>query len=381
MQKRLISALLLVTLLLINACTLTSQPVEERIPTPTGSVNTRPTVTITSPQSGSESIVNQQILVSASASDPVGITQMQLLANGRIVKTIRSDAVSGSQAMNAVLDYTPTEAGSLNLSVIAYRAAVASDPALVTVNVRAAQAQVTATSAPNPGVPIINPNDPTCRALANTGVNVRSGPSTLYARVSTLAGGTVVPITGRNADNSWWQVRVGVTIGWVIDDYVTIYGICTNIPVVQAPPPPTLTPLPVTNTPIPLPATFTIVPTAPPTVTPGLPDLLVTNISGLTTITLGNAAAVTENYTITISNTGSGTTSQFNNIITILPTNENVPLGVVANLRPGESIILTVSITFSSTGSYSLRVRPDSDNQVQEVSEFNNEATYSVTVQ
>jgi hypothetical protein len=381
MRTRLIFALFFILVIVASGCTLTSQTVEQRLPTPTGVVSARPTVTISSPVSGSDVIVNQQILVSASATDSIGITQMQLLANGRIVKTVRSDAPNGSTAMNALLDFTPTEAGALNLSVIAYRAATASDPALVTVNVRAAAAQITATSpAPGAGVPIINPNDPTCRILTNTGLNVRQGPNVVYPRVSGLAAGTVIPISGRNADNSWWQIRVGIGFGWVIDDFVTVYGNCLNIPVVAAPPLPTNTPLPVTNTPLPLPATFTLMPTVAPTATQGLPDLIVTNVSGASSLTIGGEGGITGTYTITITNTGQGITPQFNNAVTILPTNETIPLGVVANLRPGESIILTVSLTFRATGSYTLRIRPDSDNQVPELSEPNNDTIFTVTV-
>jgi uncharacterized protein YraI len=377
MLKRLTVIVLATALFVLTGCTLSSEPVRQPLPTTSGVVTARPSVTIASPASGSESVVNTQILVSASATDSVGVTQMQLLANGRIVKTIRSDQPNGSQAMNAVLDFTPTEAGALNLSVIAYRAAVASDPALITLNIRAAQAQVTATNVPAANVPVINPNDPTCRALAATGLNVRQGPGTVYPRISGLAAGTIVPITGRTSDNTWWQVRVGVTIGWVTDDFVTIYGICTNIPVVQAPPPPTTTALPVTPTTIPI--TLTIIPTTAPTPTQGLADLIVTNISGSTTLSLGGGA-VSSTYAITITNTGTGTTTQFNNTLTILPTNEVVPLGVVANLRPGESIILNTSLTLRATGSYTLQVRTDSDNQIGEQSEVNNSGIINVNV-
>mgnify|MGYP005840240015 CR=1 FL=1 len=377
MLTRLFAAILTASLFALTGCTLSSEPVQQRIPTPTGIISARPTVTITSPASGSESVVNQQVLVSASATDSIGVTQMQLLANGRIVKTIRSDQPNGSQAMNAVLDFTPTEAGTLNLSVIAYRAAIASDPALITLNIRAAQAQVTATSAPGANIPPINPNDPTCRALAATGLNVRQGPGTNYPRVSGLAAGTIVPITGRVANNSWWQVRVGATLGWVTNEFVTIYGICTSIPVVQAPPPPTNTPLPVTATFIP--PTFTIIPTAPPTATPGIPDLVVSNISGSSSLVLG-AGGVSSTFSITITNTGSGATTQFNNVLTILPTNETIPLGVVGNLGPGESIVLNSSLTFRSAGTYTLQVRTDSDNQIAEQSEVNNSGLFNVIV-
>lgn len=375
MRKWLI-ALSILALTILSACNLSTEPPVQQIPTATGAVSARPVVVINSPENGSEHPVDQQILVSAIATDSVGVTRVQLLANGRIVKTISSESPTGSQTLNALLDYTPRETGTLNLSVVAFRSSIASDPALITVTVRAEQAQVTATSAPNPSVPIINPNDPTCRLLTNVGLNVRQGPSTAYTRISVLAAGTVVPITGRNNDNSWWQIRVGTTIGWVIDDYVTIYGICTGIPIVQPPPLPTNTPLPASATPFP--ATITpIVPSATPVPSPA--DLVVTNISGSSTLTL-DGGGVSSTYTVTITNTGASTTSQFNNDITILPGNDIIPLGVVANLGPSESIILNVSITFSAAGTYTLQARADSDAQVTEQSEVNNVGIFTVTV-
>jgi uncharacterized protein YraI len=375
MHTRLFSALI-PALLLLSACNLSSEPAQNRIPTPTNFTNQRPVVVITSPQSGAEFTVDQQIIVTATATDPIGITRVQLLANGSIVKTVSSELPTGSQSLPAVLDYTPRQAGAVNLSVVAFRSSVASDPALITVNVRDRQAQVTATAIPNPGGPVINPNDPTCRVLTNVGLNVRQGPGTNYNRISVMAAGTVVPITGRNADNSWWQVRVGTTIGWVTDEFVTVYGNCINIPIVQAPPPPTNTPAPVTPTIFS--PTFTPQP-PPPTTTPGLPDLLVTNISGASTLVLG-AGGVTSNYAVTVTNTGLGPTGQFNNLVTILPLNTTLPLGVVGSLRPGESIILNVGITFSAPGSYTLQVRADSDSQVTELSEVNNLGIFTVTV-
>lgn len=375
MHPRLFLALVF-SLLILSACNLSSGPREQLLPTSTGPVSQRPVVVITSPADGAEFTVNQQILVTAAATDSVGVTRVQLLANGRIVKTISSESPTGSQTLNAVLDFTAREAGTVNLSVVAFRSSIASDPALISVTVREAQAQVTATSAPPANVPIINPNDPTCRVLTNVGLNVRQGPGTNYNRVSVLAAGTVVPITGRNADNSWWQVRVGTTIGWVTDEFVTVYGICVNIPVVQAPPPPTNTPLPIT------PTIFSPTFTPPPptiTPTPGLPDLVVANINGASSLVLG-VGGVTSTYTVTITNTGLGPTAQFNNAITILPQNETIPIGVVANLRPGESILLNAGVTFTLPGTYTLQARADSDGQITEMFEANNATVFTVTV-
>lgn len=46
-------------------------------------------------------------------------------------------------------------------------------------------------------------------------VNVRSGPSTSFNIIDRVDQGDTVSIIGRNADSSWWQVRVGGQVGWM----------------------------------------------------------------------------------------------------------------------------------------------------------------------
>ena len=51
--------------------------------------------------------------------------------------------------------------------------------------------------------------------------NVRAGPGTAYPVTGELKKNQVCPITGRNADNSWWQIDCanGVS-GWISDSVV-----------------------------------------------------------------------------------------------------------------------------------------------------------------
>ena len=377
-----IALLLCAAVWVLSACNLSSSG-PQAAPTPTGAASGKPVVTILSPQDGAEVIVDEQILVSVSASDAVGVTRVQLFADDQIVKTVSSETPGGDPNLNVLLDYKPDSTGSLMLQVIAYRGAIASDPAEITVTVRQNQAQVTATMASQPNnVPVIDPYDPTCRLLVNTGLNYRTGPGIVYDRISVLSTGTVAPITGRTGDNTWWQIRVGVSTGWVSGGYVTLYGNCSNVIVPPIPPTPTphvtatLTPLPPTNT-----LTTTV---QPPTVTPtpGLPDLVVTNFSlvGDTSLTLGGDPSVTGTFSVTVTNTGASPTGQFNNIVNVNPPDADTPIAVVAGLNPGESIVLNFDLSFTAAGNYNLQVRADSDNQITEVSEVNNSANLTLVV-
>lgn len=374
---------MLMVLWVISACNLTTNPnqVEQSLATPTGAASGKPVVVINSPASGSEVIVGSQILVSANATDSVGVTRVQLFANGSVVKTVSSESPNGDRSLNVLLDYTPRDPGVVNMQVIAYRAAIASDPAQIQINVRASQAQVTATPQPQVNVPVINPNDPTCRALINVGLNLRTGPGTVYPRITVLNAGTVTPIIGRTSINDWWQVRVNTTIGWISAEYTTVYGICNAVPIVAAPPTPTTTAATATNTPIPTNTLTTTPLPATATNTPSPADLVVTNMSGPATLNLGfGNTPVTASFTVTITNTGGSTTGQFSNVVVINPGGTETPLGVVASLESGQSILLTISLTFSSTGPYTLQARADSDSQITEVSEVNNIGIANITI-
>ncbi|MBL8117621.1 MAG: SH3 domain-containing protein [Anaerolineae bacterium] len=373
-MMRYVRLLLLLIVLTASACNLSTQPpTTEPDVIPTTDLSTRPEVAISSPSDGDEVAVGTQVFVNATATDTIGVTRMQLIANNQIVKTVSSESPSGQQSFQVLLDYTPRQAGDVNLQVVAYRGAIASDPASVDIIVKSSQALVTATIAPVVPGPSIDPNDPTCRALTNTGLNLRTGPGTNYDRITLLPGGAVVPIIGRIGDNSWWQVRYGINVGWISAQYTSVYGICTSTPIIS--PPPSPTPTGTTATPTP---TATRTPTATPsiTVTPGKADLIVANIVGPTSTTIA-ASPVT--YAVTITNTGTGPSGTFSSKVA-LPDGTQGDLGVVSTLSAGESITLNIDITFTTTGSYTMQVQVDSSNQVDEVSEVNNIGTLLIAI-
>jgi uncharacterized protein YraI len=377
----------LALLFVLSACNLARNRPSTPEPLVTASIQAtgKPLVTISSPLEGDEVVVGTDLYVSANATDSAGITRVQLIANNQIVKTVSSESATGDTSMNVLLDYRPAVTGDVKLEVIAYRGAVSSDPSVVNVTVRANQSQVTATIAPQPDVPVIDPNDPTCRALTNVPLNVRSGPSTNFPRITTLTTGTQVPIVGRIGDNSWWEVRLGNgQFGWVIqrnpananEEFITILGNCALIPIVNPPPSPTTTPPTPTHTP-----TRTSTPIPAKTNTPQPADLLVVSVSGPANLVIADGeTSVTGSYSVTITNNGSADTGQFTNTITVQPGGSPMELGVVGNLSANESIALTIDLTFGAVGDFTLRVDADSDDDVEEASDANNRGFADVTV-
>jgi hypothetical protein len=378
---------------ILAACNLDAESNDSRVtPTPTTQANTgKPVVTILSPQSGEEFVVNSPILMSVQVTDTVGVTSVRLSANGTNVRTVGSESPTGETNKQVLLDYTPRTAGEVVLSVTAVRgvggSSVVSDPAEVRVIIRQTSVQVTSTPAQQPGPtqPVINPNDPTCRALVMTALRLRRGPNTNFDVIRTLGAGELLPVVARLNDNSWWQLRDNNgTLGWVArgpenTPYINLYGTqCATIPG-QNPPAtptalatatlaPTFTPNVPTNTPA-------------PTSTPTPGDLVVSNITGPTAVTIpAGQTEVTVQYGVNITNNGNAINTQFSNILFILPNNTQQDLGVVGNLAAGQTISLTVNVTFTSANTYILQFQADTGNTIVESNEVNNTGSINVTV-
>ncbi|MDZ4671375.1 MAG: SH3 domain-containing protein, partial [Phototrophicales bacterium] len=388
--------LLLALMSVLVACNLDAANDNTRAtPSPTTPANAgKPSVTILSPQDGEEFVVNTPILMSVQVTDTIGVTSVRLSANNVNVRTVGSESPTGETSKQVLLDYTPRSAGEVVLSVTAVRgvgnSSVVSDPAELRVIIRQTSVQITATPAPQtgPNNPVINPNDPTCRALVMTSLRLRRGPNTNFDVIRTLSAGELLVVVARLNDNSWWQLRDNNgTTGWVArgpenTPYINLYDgtqqRCANIPGQAAP----ATPTPLA-TPTVAPTFTSVVPTNTPaptsTLSPG--DLVVSNITGPVAVTIpAGETSVTVQYGVNITNNGNAINTQFSNTLFILPTNTQQDLGVVGNLGAGQTISLTVNVTFSSANTYILQFQADTGNTIAEGNEVNNTGTINVTV-
>ncbi|MEO1287778.1 MAG: CARDB domain-containing protein [Chloroflexota bacterium] len=389
MQLRMIFTLC-ITLLLVSACNLGGSP-EPDLPLDDGDSQSagQPSVSILSPSTGDTFTVNEQILVSVSANDEIGVTRVQLFANGSLVKTVSSDLSNGEVSFEGVLDFTPRSDGDFTLRVIAFREAISSPPEEIEVTVGQPQVIVTERSdntsgSPGSGsgvqVPII-PNDGVCRVLTLVGLNMRTQPTTTRNNViTTFQANTLLNVVARLGDNSWWKVSSGNTVGWVSGNpqFVSLSGNCTSIPietVVLNTPTPSPTPIP-TNPPAP---SNTPVPTATP-----LPDLTVPSIDVDDPVTIPQSETeVTTEVTIVIRNNGNGRSGQFDVSLRVERNGfEDVVYDVatVGALDPLTNVTLTQDITFDAADEYDIRVDVDPDNDVEETGEFNNRADTTIEV-
>ncbi len=370
MHRRLLILLLLMLPLALNACNLTtSQNIATATPTVSPNAGS-PIVTLTSPADGALVRVNELVLVRGIASDAIGVTSIRLLANGQ---PVQSKAYNGEKNVNFTLDYTPVSRGDVTLTVLAFRNTIQSEP--VTVKITVGQTNQPASITPPPGVttvPTVNPNDPTCRAQANAPLNIRASPSTTGSVLSVVQSGTLLQVTGRLGDNSWWQVRFSTSIGWVSAQFTTLYGAnCVTVPVIN------------TNTVFtPTPSPTVLIPTFTPTPTntPGTADLMITRFDGPESIAFpSGAASVDVEYSVTVTNNGSGPARNFDVSLRALGADDS-RLSAVQVLRRGESILLTFTLTFSAAGTYTVIAEADPAGVVTEISEANNLASRPLVI-
>ena len=108
---------------------------------------------------------------------------------------------------------------------------------IVVSEILAVEAQPTATPPPK--------TKPEVLIIASV-ANLRTGPSTAYARIATAYAEQIYDIVGRNQDSSWWQICCPAARSlWVYSDLVEASGPLANVAVVPVTPPPTPIPEPV----------------------------------------------------------------------------------------------------------------------------------------
>ncbi len=220
-------------------CNLLNAPPTSRLePTATAVPSDLPEVTVLWPPSGSEFVVRQEVTVRVSASDPVGITRLELRAPGIMLSSVPSPERNGQPSMEAILSWTPTRSGVQELEVVAYRRGIASEPVPLTITVRARAAEVMATPAPfGAEAPVSAPQPGTaCQVRVNIdNLRYRSGPGTTYAILGLLELGETLDITGRNSSATWYRASRGGQTVWfsASSSYITALSDCASAPVVD----------------------------------------------------------------------------------------------------------------------------------------------------
>lgn len=258
--------------------------VEEATAPPTGAATVPVVVPEISlnriPPNNSQVLLDEPVLVEATASDENGIARLELWANRRKVDQVESQLAEPASSMTAVLEWRPDRFGPYTLEVRAYNEAglanelevvrlvvVAPSPVptetpsptltpsatpspTVTPPPPTATPTPTATFTPLPPTP--TPGPPSLTAQVDD-LNVRAGPGPQYDQVGRLAAGQQAEIVGQAniGFGQWWQIRLAGEVGWVLAEPGFVVASNTEtVPVVAAPPvpTPTITPTPTPTT-------------------------------------------------------------------------------------------------------------------------------------
>ena len=181
-----------------------------------GGGEAKPTVNVTAPTSGAQFEVGQEVNVLVTASDPKGVTKVELAVDGVLYRTDASSDAGGDLTLNIVQTWVATDLGMHTLTVTAYNVdGVGSDPWAISVEV-VEEGMAT----PSPALPTASPSPrgttpppPTTTPLPPTPTVTAGPPQTpeiTYFRANGTAGSiTVAPETTVTLSWEWERVEEG----------------------------------------------------------------------------------------------------------------------------------------------------------------------------
>lgn len=259
-----------------------------------------------------------------------------------------SEPLASATPETVVETIAPIVANPQATPTVTIAAQVLEATATATVEAEVQAEAMTMTPAPS------TPTQPQVRV--NTGANVRSGPSTIFAIAGSYAAGTVADALAVAPGGLWYKIEYYNGEAWIAAQLIDVIGDASSLPIEVGPP----TPVPVTNTPV---------PTDPPA---AVADLSIVFWSPPDEMRCGEATTAT----ITIANSGSGPSGATGVILEDLH-NGNVQTTASANIQslgPNENV--TVDLTLTATTfvfeQHTLRVRVDPNGSVAELDENNN---------
>ncbi len=281
--------ILLASLYLLSACTLSTTSTTSDAP-----ISGLPVVEIISPQANATYLEGVDVNILARITNAgADISRVEVLLDGAPIGTLNSPNTQGAPVFNIQQTWVASGMGSHTIAITAYRSdGSSSAPATVTLNIvtpeppdggviptvsapattggqaapppanaastnpaptipppNAAPTQETAEQQPTPTETEASPTSAVPTGVTQAGVNVRSGPSTIFAPIGSLAANSEVQLAARSPAGDWYKIRYYNDFGWVYAPLLQVSGNVESLPVDAGPPPPTATPIPPTPVP------------------------------------------------------------------------------------------------------------------------------------
>ena len=240
---------------------------------------------------------------------------------------------------------------------------------------------VTPTFTPSPShtpsrTPTATPEGVVATVLAQR-LNVRTGPGIVYDIIGELTRGEQQRLIGANADFSWYAIEFRAQTAWISGGsrFVSVFGDPRTLPIIQAPPTPTLPPSPTPT----LTRTPSLTPTASLTPTPQpFPDLVMLSASLNPPIPQPGQPF---SLLVNVQNAGTAPAGEFA-VATSFEPGAVYSAAIVPGLGPGVQTIVALNATVFGTGNFTIAIVLDLNNQVDEgpTGEANNQPTFSYRV-
>ncbi len=216
-------------------------------------------------------------------------------------------------------------------------------------------APITTPENPATPTPTVTPQGVTI-TITQSVQNVRTGPGTEYEVLGQLSSGEQAAVIGASLDFQWAVINFRGQQGWLAVYLADISGDIRSVPVIPTPPTPT--------------------PNVPPTPTLSpYADVIIDSVAAVPTPIIPNQNFIVN---VTVRNIGNVPTGQFAVAGTFPPTNTYL-VAMAPALAPGQSAVVSMSGLLSGTGSFTVPIMIDANNQVDEgvIGEQNNTYNFS----
>ena len=202
-------------------------------------------IQIIQPIEGAQFLVGDSIEVISTFGDPGGAEGVILQVDPGLT---RQDDFTSPVAQGSVNQiWQPEAAGDYVMQVFL---STSDGQKIGSARVQVRVGEVVETPSPTPAESTPTPTTIPPTVIARQDANCRLGPGLSFQVVATIDGGHSASVTGRLANELWWQVadQDGVSC-WVFAENVATLGDFSGVPVLASPPTPTPTPTP-TSTPV-----------------------------------------------------------------------------------------------------------------------------------
>ncbi len=223
---------------------------------------------------------------------------------------------------------------------------------------RLAETPPTTPENPATPTPTVTPEGVTI-TISQSVQNVRMGPGTAYEVLGQLSEGEQATVIGASLDYDWAVINFRGQQGWLAVYLADISGDLRSVPVIPTPPTPT--------------------PNVPPTPTLSpYADVIINSVAAVPTPIIPNQNFIVN---VTVRNIGNVPTGQFA-VAGTFPPNNTYLVALAPALAAGQSAVVSMSGILTGTGSFTVPITVDANNQVDEgpIGEQNNTYNFSYVV-